>query len=533
MGKSAVSRWNPLRGLARSWGHFVRRPRGTQIRTLVLVGVVLAATVAWVAAAPSSASTSPLLLADAELHGQRHGWRHPGEPSQHVDARGDQKEHQRGVPGGVAEFAGRPGGIRRGCRVRRADQGHPALRQSHQPLGGINGRKINRHHHQLRSRQRDGHAGPVQDLDGGLTGRLRRARRPRCMDGRQPVVHRPGGSHPFIGQWTTVTNWTNEGSPYLWWTGPDQAPILQAVVNWGLSADLIGGTIKVGVIAGNRASDQLALNDYLLPALARAGVTPVVKTIDADPSDTATTDSQAPLVVQQFRSDGVTSIIPLIPFNDFYPVLQARDGTRTGSPNSYSATTNRSIQVALGLLPDSLRRRPQRPGGCDHRDARRHRRRPVPEPGRLRPRRAGLLDGRGTRPTPRFHRATWRTSSRSRDRSSAGARPSPCSPRRPAHAGPDLNRRTLRDRHVQDHQLPGHLAPFSATDPTSTTARPNTRWSSCTSTHPSRASASSPRTRSRSSPAGSRSSRSHRCPPDERPPVVTIRRPAQRCYTGG
>ena len=34
------------------------------------------------------------------------------------------------------------------------------------------------------------------------------------------------GHTPFIGQWTTVTNWTNQGSPYLWWTGPDQAAIL-------------------------------------------------------------------------------------------------------------------------------------------------------------------------------------------------------------------------------------------------------------------------------------------------------------------
>ena len=41
------------------------------------------------------------------------------------------------------------------------------------------------------------------------------------------------GQTPFIGQWTTVTNWTNEGSPYLWWTGPDQAAILQAVVELG------------------------------------------------------------------------------------------------------------------------------------------------------------------------------------------------------------------------------------------------------------------------------------------------------------
>ena len=44
------------------------------------------------------------------------------------------------------------------------------------------------------------------------------------------------GHTPFIGQWTTVTSWTDQGSPYLWWTGPDQAAILQAVVDWGLSA---------------------------------------------------------------------------------------------------------------------------------------------------------------------------------------------------------------------------------------------------------------------------------------------------------
>ncbi len=54
------------------------------------------------------------------------------------------------------------------------------------------------------------------------------------------------GKTPFIGQWTTVTNWTNQGSPYLWWTGPDQAVILQAVVNWGLTANLLGGDDQGG-----------------------------------------------------------------------------------------------------------------------------------------------------------------------------------------------------------------------------------------------------------------------------------------------
>ncbi len=41
------------------------------------------------------------------------------------------------------------------------------------------------------------------------------------------------GHTPLLSQWTTVTNWTQEGSPYLWWTGPDDAAILQATVDVG------------------------------------------------------------------------------------------------------------------------------------------------------------------------------------------------------------------------------------------------------------------------------------------------------------
>jgi hypothetical protein len=158
------------------------------------------------------------------------------------------------------------------------------------------------------------------------------------------------GHTPFLGGWTTVTNWTNEGSPYLWWTGPDQASILQAVVNWGISSHLIGGSIKVGVIAGNRASDEAALNQYLLPDLRNAGVTPIVKTIDADPDETATTGAEAPLVIQQLRSAGVTSVIPLMPFNVFYPVLQA-ETSQQYFPRLLLSDYEGSIESSLGLIP--------------------------------------------------------------------------------------------------------------------------------------------------------------------------------------
>ena len=158
------------------------------------------------------------------------------------------------------------------------------------------------------------------------------------------------GHTPFVGGWTTVSNWTNEGSPYLWWTGTDQAAILQAVVNWGLSAQLAGGSIKVGVLAGDRASDQVALDDYLLPDLRTAGITPIVKTIASDPNDSATTNAQAPLAIQQLRSAGVTTVIPLMPFNVFYPVLQAETAQQY-YPKLLLSDYESSILSSLGLIP--------------------------------------------------------------------------------------------------------------------------------------------------------------------------------------
>jgi len=158
------------------------------------------------------------------------------------------------------------------------------------------------------------------------------------------------GHTPLISQWTTVTDWTRQGAPYLWWTGPDDAAILQATVEWGVSAGLLGSGAKVGVIAGNRASDELALNQYLLPDLRQAGVTPIVKEIAANPSDTAATDAQAPLVIQQLRSDGVTAVIPLMPFNVFFPVLAA-ETQQQYFPRLLLSDYEESIESALGLLP--------------------------------------------------------------------------------------------------------------------------------------------------------------------------------------
>ncbi|MDE3085683.1 MAG: ABC transporter substrate-binding protein, partial [Acidobacteriota bacterium] len=130
------------------------------------------------------------------------------------------------------------------------------------------------------------------------------------------------GQTPLIGEWTTVTNWTQEGSPYLWWLGPDQADILATVVSWGASSGLLGGGRKVAVVAGDRQSDQIALQDYLLPDFAKAGLpAPMVETIPTNTSDSAALNSAAPVIVQRLKAAGVDSVVPLMPFNSFFVYL--------------------------------------------------------------------------------------------------------------------------------------------------------------------------------------------------------------------
>jgi hypothetical protein len=158
------------------------------------------------------------------------------------------------------------------------------------------------------------------------------------------------GHTPMLSQWTTVSNWTAAGSPYLWWTGTDDAAILQATVSWGHHSGLLGGTRKVGVLAGDRPSDQLALKQYLLPDLEKIGVVPLVVTIPSEPSESAATSSAAPLAVERFESAGVTSVIPLLPFNAFFPVLAAQT-SQDYFPRLLLSDYEESIESALGLIP--------------------------------------------------------------------------------------------------------------------------------------------------------------------------------------
>ena len=120
----------------------------------------------------------------------------PGQLGQHLDPRDHRQHDQRRLPGGGPQLAGRPGGFRLGRRVRRADQGHQLLRQAGQRQRRDQRPEDQPDHRHLRSDQREPDAGPVQDLDRGVAGRLRRPGRDRGLDRRRPALHHPGGAYP-------------------------------------------------------------------------------------------------------------------------------------------------------------------------------------------------------------------------------------------------------------------------------------------------------------------------------------------------
>jgi hypothetical protein len=158
------------------------------------------------------------------------------------------------------------------------------------------------------------------------------------------------GHTPLLSAWSTVSDWTQLGSPYLWWTGADDTPLLSALVKWGLSSGRLGHAIKVGVIVSNAASDEAAANYYLLPDLKKAGITPMVETISSNLDDSAQTNSDAQLAVERLKAAGVQTVFPLVPENAFFPYLSAEKAEQY-IPKLMLSDYQSTITIALGLIP--------------------------------------------------------------------------------------------------------------------------------------------------------------------------------------
>jgi Periplasmic binding protein len=340
--------FRPLAPLGRSWRRLRRRPRATQVRTAVIIIAIVVGLVAWLVLAPADTPGGSGTAGAAEVAS-----------STSATPVTQASTSNRGVSAksinvvfpvvAINSLAGKEGFSADKEYNEQIPVIHLYVNQINNS-GGINGRKINpiivqfdptndANMQSLCRQWTQGSPAVFAVVDGIGTWQ---------QDDQLCVTQQ--GQTPLLSAWSTTTNWTNLGSPYLWWTGPDMAPVLSAVVQWGQTSGRLGHGKKVGVVVSDQAPDQAALNDYLLPDLKKAGITPLVQTVAGSTAQTATTNSDAQLAVEKFKAGGVQSVIPLLRENAFFPYIGA-ETSQQYFPQLLLSDYQSTIQVALGLIP--------------------------------------------------------------------------------------------------------------------------------------------------------------------------------------
>ncbi len=341
---------NPVAPLGRSWRRFRRRPRAMQVRTAVIVIAIVVGLVAWLVLAPSGTPGGAGSAGAAEVTSAATPAGTPVSQAS-TSTRGVSATQINVVFPVVAvnSEAGRFGF----AQDKEYNEQTAAINLYVDQVnkgGGINGRKINpmivsfdpanNANMQALCQQWTQGSPPVFAVVDGIG----------TWTGDNQLCVTAQGHTPLISAWSTTTNWTQMGSPYLWWTGPDQAPVLAATVQWGLSSGRLGHGTKVGVVVSDQAGDQAALNSYLLPDLKKAGITPQVATVAGNPDQSATTSSESQLAVERFKAAGVQSVFPLLPENAFFPYVAAETAQQY-YPQLLLSDYQSTIEVALGLIP--------------------------------------------------------------------------------------------------------------------------------------------------------------------------------------
>ena len=339
---------HPLAPLGRSWRRLRRRPRATQIRTALIIVAIVVGLVAWLVLAPAGTPGGSGTAGAAEVASSTTAT----PPSQaSTSTRGVTSTSINVVFPVVAinSLAGKEGFSADKEYNEQVPAIHLYVNQINKS-GGINGRKINpiivqfdptndANMQSLCRQWTQGNPAVFAVVDGIGTWE---------QDDQLCVAQQ--GQTPLLSAWSTTTNWTNLGSPYLWWTGPDMAPVLSAVVQWGVSSGRLGHGKKVGVVVSDQAPDQDALNGFLLPDLKKAGITPMVQTVAGSATATATTNSDAQLAVEKFKAAGVQSVIPLLRENAFFPYIAA-ETSQQWYPQLLLSDYQSTVEVALGLIP--------------------------------------------------------------------------------------------------------------------------------------------------------------------------------------
>ena len=158
---------------------------------------------------------------------------------------------------------------------------------------------------------------------------------------------------PLISQWTTVTDWTRRGDPYLWWTGPDVADVLSNLVSWAKGAHALSSTASFGYVTADREGDTLA-SGYLNRDLAAAGLRSRDSgTMHFDLNDAAQAQVEARDIVVRFQTEGIHTLVPLLPYTDFVYLVEAAQ-EQNYYPRWLLSDYEYEDTAALGLIDPSV-----------------------------------------------------------------------------------------------------------------------------------------------------------------------------------
>jgi len=157
------------------------------------------------------------------------------------------------------------------------------------------------------------------------------------------------GNTPLISGWTTVGDQLRQGSPNLWWTGPEQIATLENLTSWAMSTGVLTKSTKFGIVYADRANDRLVKQQFA-SILARAGLTPKdTETMHYSAVDQSQAQAQGAVAVHNFQSQGVTVVFPLIPFTTF-AVFLANAKSQSYKPRLLLSDFEQTVGGALGLL---------------------------------------------------------------------------------------------------------------------------------------------------------------------------------------
>jgi hypothetical protein len=344
----STSTFKPTAPFGRTWRRLRRRPAAMQIRTIVMILAVIITLVVWIILAPSGTPGSAEGAGASEVAA-----------SAKVTPVSQASTSSRGVSSksinvvfpiiSLSSIAGRLG-LAEDKEYGDQTKAIKLFVNQINNTGGINGRTINPMIVQFDPTDQASMTALCKQWTEGSPPVFAVIDAIGAWTGNNQLCLTQQGQTPLISNWTTVTNWTQLGSPYLWWTGADQAPVLQATVNWGLSSGRLSKKKTVGVLVSDQSADQTALKSYLLPDLKKAGISSKVLTIAGGTDESASASSDAQLAVESLKSQGIKDVIPILPEPALFPYLAAENGQQY-YPQLLLSDYGSSIQLALGLIP--------------------------------------------------------------------------------------------------------------------------------------------------------------------------------------